>query len=88
MQQNSDSMNKIIFFAQTRELVGVNKLELAVEQMSISQLLEQLSLRGNKWSLALKEKTVLCAVNQTLVNYDYIIQEDDEIAFFPPVTGG
>ena len=46
MQQNSDSMNKIIFFAQTRELVGVNKLELAVEQKSISQLLEQLSLRG------------------------------------------
>ena len=81
-------MNKIIFFAQIRELVGVERLELTVEQMPISQLLEQLSLRGDKWSLALKEKTVLCAVNHTLVNYDYIIQEDDEIAFFPPVTGG
>ena len=81
-------MNKIIFFAQIRELVGVERLELTVEQMPISQLLEQLSLRGDKWSLALKERTVLCAVNHTLVNYDYIIQEDDEIAFFPPVTGG
>ena len=81
-------MNKIIFFAQIRELVGVERLELTVEQMPISQLLEQLSLRGDKWSLALKERTVFCAVNHTLVGYDYIIKEGDEIAFFPPVTGG
>jgi sulfur-carrier protein len=81
-------MNKIMFFAQIRELIGVESLELAVEQIPISQLLEQLSLYGDKWSLALKEKTVLCAVNQALVDYDYVIQHGDEIAFFPPVTGG
>ena len=81
-------MNKIYFFAQIRELLGVESLELMVDQMSIAQLLEQLSLRGDKWSLALKEKTVLCAVNHTLVDYHHIIQHNDEIAFFPPVTGG
>lgn len=88
MRQISDTMNKIIFFAQIRELIGVEKLELSLERMSINQLLDHLSLRGDKWVLALKEKTVLCAVNQTLVDYDYVIQKGDEIAFFPPVTGG
>lgn len=88
MRQSSDTMNKIIFFAQIRELIGVEKLELSVEQMSINQLLDHLSLRGDKWVLALKEKTVLCAVNQTFADVNYIIQSGDEIAFFPPVTGG
>lgn len=81
-------MNKIYFFAQIRELLGIESLELMVEQMSIAQLLDQLSLRGDKWAFALKEKTVLCAVNHALVDYQHIIQHGDEIAFFPPVTGG
>lgn len=81
-------MNKIIFFAQTRELVGTDTIEVNAEQWSIFELIEQLSQRGDKWALALKEKTVLCAVNQTFADVNYIIQSGDEIAFFPPVTGG
>ncbi|MCX8642043.1 MULTISPECIES: molybdopterin synthase sulfur carrier subunit [unclassified Gilliamella] len=81
-------MNRIIFFAQIRELIGVESILLDVSQLSISDLLQKLSQQGNKWSMALTEKTVLCAVNQSLVDFDYIIQPDDEIAFFPPVTGG
>ncbi|WP_294827506.1 molybdopterin synthase sulfur carrier subunit [uncultured Gilliamella sp.] len=81
-------MNKIIFFAQTRELVGTDTIEVNAKQWSISELIEQLSQRGDKWALALKEKTVLCAVNQTFADVNYIIQSGDEIAFFPPVTGG
>lgn len=81
-------MNKIIFFAQTRELVGIDNIKLNAEHWSISELIEHLSQRGDKWALALKEKTVLYAVNQTFVDVNYIIQSGDEIAFFPPVTGG
>ncbi|MCX8579951.1 molybdopterin synthase sulfur carrier subunit [Gilliamella sp. B2717] len=81
-------MNKIIFFAQTRELVGIDTIELNAEHWSISELIEHLSQRGDKWALALKEQTVLCAVNQTFADVNYIIQSGDEIAFFPPVTGG
>lgn len=81
-------MNKIIFFAQTRELVGIDNIKLNAEHWSISELIGQLSQRGDKWALALKEQTVLCAVNQTFVDVNYIIQSGDEIAFFPPVTGG
>lgn len=81
-------MNKIIFFAQIRELIGVESIMFDAKLLSVSHLLDQLSLRGDKWLLALKEATVLCAVNQVLVDSQYIIQVGDEIAFFPPVTGG
>ncbi|MFQ1007078.1 molybdopterin synthase sulfur carrier subunit [Gilliamella apicola] len=81
-------MNKIIFFAQIRELVEIDSIILDANQVSILELLEQLSKRGDKWVLAFKERVILCAVNQVLVDYDYIIQAGDEIAFFPPVTGG
>ena len=81
-------MNKIIFFAQIRELVEIDSIILDANQVSILELLEQLSKRGDRWALAFKERVILCAVNQVLVDYDYIIQVGDEIAFFPPVTGG
>ncbi|OCG23856.1 molybdopterin synthase sulfur carrier subunit [Gilliamella sp. wkB108] len=81
-------MNKIIFFAQIRELIGVESIMFDAKTLSVSHLLDQLSQRGDKWLLALKEATVLCAVNQVLVDSQYIIQIGDEIAFFPPVTGG
>ena len=81
-------MNKIIFFAQIRELVEIDSIILDADQVSILELLEQLSKRGDRWALAFKERVILCAVNQVLVDSDYIIQAGDEIAFFPPVTGG
>ncbi|AHN26897.1 Molybdenum cofactor biosynthesis protein MoaD [Gilliamella apicola] len=81
-------MNKIIFFAQIRELVETDSIILDANQVSILELLEQLSKRGDRWALAFKERVILCAVNQVLVDSNYIIQAGDEIAFFPPVTGG
>lgn len=81
-------MNKIIFFAKIREILGVDSLMFDASNLSVNQLLHQLSQQGDKWSLALIEGTVLCAINQSLVDMNYIIQVGDEVAFFPPVTGG
>lgn len=81
-------MINVLFFAQIREIIGVSSLELNDDFSTINELLESLSLRGDKWSLALKERTVLCAVNKVLVDYQHVIKAGDEIAFFPPVTGG
>lgn len=81
-------MIKILFFAQTRELVGVPSLTLEIEAITIADLINHLSLKGDNWQYALKEKQPLCAVNKQLVDESYIIQMGDEVAFFPPVTGG
>lgn len=81
-------MINILFFGQTRELVGENELVLNIDSMSVLQLKNELITRGEKWQFALIDKTVLCAVNQTFVDEHFIIHDNDEVAFFPPVTGG
>lgn len=81
-------MIKVIFFAQVRELVGVDQLELAADYPTVESLRVELCTQGNKWPLALESDKLLMAVNQTLVTADHPIADGDEVAFFPPVTGG
>ncbi|PJX34175.1 molybdopterin synthase sulfur carrier subunit, partial [Klebsiella sp. A-Nf5] len=49
---------------------------------------QQLAARGDRWALALEEGKLLAAVNQTLTAFDHPVASGDEVAFFPPVTGG
>ncbi|MDK1013221.1 MoaD/ThiS family protein, partial [Cronobacter sakazakii] len=44
--------------------------------------------RGGGYALGLGSGTLLAAVTQTLVPFDHPIADGDEVAFFPPVTGG
>ncbi|RTF81482.1 MoaD/ThiS family protein, partial [Serratia marcescens] len=44
--------------------------------------------RGDRWALALESGKLLAAVNQSLVAADHPLRAGDEVAFFPPVTGG
>lgn len=81
-------MIDILFFAQVRELVGVSTLQLAAEFDNVEALRKTLSERGDRWALALEPGKLLVAVNQTLVESDHPIKAGDEVAFFPPVTGG
>lgn len=81
-------MIHVIFFAQVRELVGIDRLELPAEYETVEALRQALCTRGNKWPLALEPGKLLMAVNQTLVTGDHPIIDGDEVAFFPPVTGG
>ena len=82
-------MIKVLFFAQIRELVGVDKIEVeATEGLTAATLKAELLSRGDKWPLALADANVLVAVNQTLVGWEHALHDGDEIAFFPPVTGG
>ncbi len=85
-------MIKVLFFAQTRELVGVDSFELdgqfeTVEALR-AHLVETETERDGKWELALQPGKLLVAVNQSIVPLDTEIKTGDEVAFFPPVTGG
>ncbi len=81
-------MIKILFFAQTRELLDCNQLtqELSADT-SVKDLKKQLQQKSALWHDVLSAE-LLCAVNQNLVAATSIIKDGDEVAFFPPVTGG
>ncbi|WP_312837040.1 molybdopterin synthase sulfur carrier subunit [Pantoea sp.] len=81
-------MIKVLFFAQVRELVGVSALELPADFTDVSALRAALAQRGDRWALALESGKLLAAVNQTLVPMTHGLRAGDEVAFFPPVTGG
>ena len=81
-------MLKVLFFAQTRELIGEDELLIEEEFATAEALREHLSQNGGKWALALEKGKLLVAINQTLMPLESAVKSGDEIAFFPPVTGG
>lgn len=82
-------MISILFFAQLREQLQCEKLELEVASpATISSVREQLVEAHPNWSVFLGGDKLLFSVNQTLVKATHQVQDGDEVAFFPPVTGG
>ncbi|GAC24400.1 molybdopterin synthase sulfur carrier subunit [Paraglaciecola mesophila KMM 241] len=81
-------MIKIQFFASLRERLGQAKMNVEYNgELTVEALKQQLLTRGEDWQ-ALSGNNVLCALNQSICKPDTIINDGDEIAFFPPVTGG
>ncbi|MDC9604685.1 molybdopterin synthase sulfur carrier subunit [Xenorhabdus griffiniae] len=81
-------MIKVLFFAQVRELLGTDSLELPNDYLTVAHLRHALTEKGERWALALEEGKVLSAVNQSFVHAEHALKDGDEVAFFPPVTGG
>ncbi|OGA04178.1 MAG: molybdopterin converting factor subunit 1 [Betaproteobacteria bacterium RIFCSPLOWO2_02_FULL_62_17] len=82
---------KLLYFASLREQVGSSgeSLELPSGVASVAALREHLIARGGVWQAALAANRALrVAVNQDLAIASTAIKEGDEVAFFPPVTGG
>ena len=82
-------MIKILFFAQLREMLELESLEFALSiAINVAQLKKQLAEKGGRWQLMFAEQEVLVAVNQVIGGDDTMLKAGDEVAFFPPVTGG
>lgn len=76
------------FFASVREQVGVSVIEHRLSsEKNVADLMHALIQQGGNWK-SLGEQDVLIALNQNLSGKDAAIKDGDEIAFFPPVTGG
>lgn len=70
------------FFASLRERVGKAEVTLVtVRGTSLREIWQQTA------SIPMPDNT-LCAVNMEYVDRNHIAQDGDEVAFFPPVTGG
>jgi molybdopterin synthase sulfur carrier subunit len=79
------------FFASIRELVGTGQevLEVAESLATVGAVRQYLLARGGNWEYALAQGRALrMAHNQVMCDADTVIGEGDEVAFFPPVTGG
>jgi len=82
---------KILFFAGLREQLGISgeEIELPSDVTSVAGLRSHLMQRGGAWQSAFAEKKLVrIAVNQEMVSAASPIKAGDEVAFFPPVTGG
>lgn len=83
------AMIKIVFFAQLREMLELESLDFDLpEAVSVAQLKKQLAKKGGRWQLMFAEQEVLVAVNQIIADDECVLKAGDEVAFFPPVTGG
>jgi molybdopterin synthase sulfur carrier subunit len=81
----------ILYFAWLRERVGAAEEDVEVPAgiATVADLIGWLRARGPGFSAAFATtRTIRCAVNQTFAGPDAAIGAGDEVAFFPPVTGG
>jgi molybdopterin synthase sulfur carrier subunit len=82
---------KLLFFASLREQVGTGgeQIELPEGIATVSALRAHLMARGSAWQSALAGNRALrIAVNQEMAQPATPLKPGDEVAFFPPVTGG
>lgn len=82
---------KVLYFARIKEAVNYSteEIDLPADILTITALKNWLALRGEVWANLFDGKQVVrAAINHTLVDDLATIQTNDEVAFFPPVTGG
>ena len=77
------------FFAGLREALGCEQMVLALAQpMTLAQVKTQLLAEQPHWAEALSAPNLLMSVNQQMARGNTEVVAGDEVAFFPPVTGG
>ena len=84
-------MIAVHYFASIREALGrdLDKLELPTGVTTVAGLIDHLAgENGDKWRDVLAGNSVMVAVNHEMSDRSTTIANGDEVAFFPPVTGG
>ncbi len=83
-------MIDVKYFARFREELGSDGERIEAAQVAtIDALLSELRGRGGAWSrLFAEDQRVMMAVNQELADRATRLADGDEVALFPPVTGG
>lgn len=80
----------VLYFASLREALGsaAEDVELVDGIATVGDLRAHIAARGGVWLQLAQAKNLRAAVNQAMVGFDAPVRAGDEVAFFPPVTGG
>lgn len=78
---------QVQYFARYREALGLDSERVDGSFVNLDDLRQHLLQRGENWQV-LAERNLMCARNQELCSLDEPLQDGDEVAFFPTVTGG
>ena len=81
----------IKYFSWIKEHIGKSEeqIDLPSHITNVNQLINYLNEKDKKYNLIFEKKELIkIAVNKTYSSFDTNISNSDEIAFFPPVTGG
>ncbi len=83
-------MVKVLYFASLREALASSGEEfpLPAGVASVAALRDHVVARGEPWAQLARTKNLRCAVNRAMTGFDAAVKDGDEVAFFPPVTGG
>ena len=85
----------IKLFSSLREALGVSEIEFDLGELDgapleadVATVKAALSKRGADWQEALNQPNLVHALNHNVVYLEAMVSEGDELAFFPPMTGG
>merc|ERR1711991_776954 len=82
---------KILYFAEIKEVIGKSEDSITInEQTTVKDIVEKLKVIDESYKLAFQDlKNIKCSVNCNYIDsFQTKVTNNDEIAFFPPVTGG
>jgi len=91
MRDSHVSTVSLVYLARLREAFGMasERVEVPAAVTSVGALRTGLAARGGAWATELAPgRAVRIAVNHTLAQPDTPVRPGDEVALFPPVTGG
>ena len=82
---------KILYFAWMRQRIGTSTEDITCPDgvTTVGDLVDWLIARDDGYAKAFEKREVIrAAVNQEYVQFTHPLADNDEVAFFPPVTGG
>lgn len=82
-------MIRVLLFARLREQLGESEIRMEQTPATVEALIDAIEAsQGSKFGDTLRAANVIVACNHDVVDRKHVLQAGDEVAFYPPVTGG